>query len=124
MARDDRVFLRHMLDAAQKAKEFINGRSRNVLDSGEMLALAVVRLLEVLGEAARSVSQEFKNRLSEITWKQISGTRDRLIHGYFDVDHDIIWAILTRDLPPLITQREKLLTLNETNASRGATRGE
>lgn len=124
MARDDRVLLRHMLDAAQKAKEFIKGRSRDDLDSHEMLALAVVRLLEVLGEAARSVSQEFKNRHSEITWKQISGTRDRLIHGYFDVDLDIIWAILTRDLPPLITQLEKLLTLNETNASRGATRRE
>ena len=109
MSKDDEIRLRYMLDAARKAISFVQGRSRGDLDSDEMLALAVTRLLEVLGEAARGLSQEFKNNNPQIAWKQITGTRDRLIHGYFDVDLDIIWAIVTRDLPILITDLEKLL---------------
>ena len=110
MLKDDEIRLRHMLDAANKAMVFVKGRSRHDLDSDEMLALAVTRLLEILGEAARGLSQEFKNRNPKIAWKQIMGTRDRLIHGYFDVDLDIIWAIITRDLPPLIKELEGLLS--------------
>ena len=110
MLKDDEIRLRHMLDAANKAMAFVKGRSHNDLGSDEMLALAVTRLLEILGEAARGLSQEFKNRNPKIAWKQIMGTRDRLIHGYFDVDLDIIWAIITRDLPPLIKELEGLLS--------------
>ena len=109
MPKDDRILLRHMLDAALKTRDFIQGRSRGELDSDEMLALAVVRLLEVMGEATISLSQEIKDKNPQIPWKQIAGTRDRLIHGYFDVDLDIIWNILSRDLPPLIKELEKLL---------------
>jgi uncharacterized protein with HEPN domain len=110
MPKDERILLRHMLDAACKARDFIDGRSRGDLDSDEMLALAVIRLLEVIGEAAKNLSQDFKDRTPEIAWKQITGTRDRLIHGYFDVDLDIVWTILTQDLPPLIMALEELLS--------------
>jgi uncharacterized protein with HEPN domain len=113
MPKDDRILLRHRLDAARKARDFIKGRSRADLDSDEMLALAVIRLLEVIGEAARNLSQDIRDSHPEIAWKQITGTRDRLIHGYFDVDLDIIWAILTRDLPPLVSSLEKLLSQEE-----------
>jgi len=102
-----------MLDAALKAKHFIQRRSRGVLDSDEMLALAVIRLLEVMGEATRGLSQEVKDKNPQIPWKQIAGTRDRLIHGYFDVDLDIIWNIVNRDLPPLIEELEKILSVME-----------
>ena len=74
-----------------------------------MLALAVVRLLEIAGEAARSVSQKTRSRISTIPWRDISGTRDRLIHGYVDVNLDIVWSIVTQDLPPLIAELEKLV---------------
>jgi uncharacterized protein with HEPN domain len=110
MLKDDEIRLRHMLDAANKAMAFVKGRSRYELGSDEMLALAVTRLLEILGEAARGLSEEFKKRNPKIAWKQITGTRDRLIHGYFDVDLDIIWAIITRDLPPLVKELEGLLS--------------
>jgi uncharacterized protein with HEPN domain len=113
MPKDDRILLHHMLDAARKARDFIRGRSRADLDSDEMLTLAVIRLLEVIGEAARNLSQNIRDGHPEIAWKQITGTRDRLIHGYFDVDLDIIWAILTRDLPPLVSSLEKLLSQEE-----------
>jgi len=73
MLKDDEIRLRHMLDAANKAMAFVKGRSRNDLGSDEMLALAVTRLLEILGEAARGLSQEFKSRNPKIAWKQIMG---------------------------------------------------
>jgi len=87
---DDRIRLRHMLDAARTAREFAQDRSRADLDSDDMLALALVRLLEIVGEAGRAVSVDLRERHPEIPWAEIAGTRDRLIHGYFDVDLDIV----------------------------------
>jgi uncharacterized protein with HEPN domain len=102
--------LRHMLDAAMTAVEFIKGRKRPDLDTDTKLALALVRLLEVLGEAARHVSDETQRRSPHIPWKEIAGTRDRLVHGYFDVDLDIVWRIVTADLPPLIAELKKIVS--------------
>jgi len=69
--------------------------------------------LEIIGEAAKNVSPETRQRHPKIPWKEIGGTRDRLIHGYFDVDWDILWPILTVDLPPLITELEHALAASE-----------
>ena len=79
------------------------------MDADEKLTLALVRLIEVLGEAAKGVSQTFRETHPEISWREIAGTRDRLIHGYFDVDLNIVWQIVTKDLPALILQLEKIL---------------
>ena len=105
--KDDNIRLRHMLDYAQKAVQFTKGRSRADLDTNEMLALAVIHLIEIIGEASRSVSEEFREKHPEIPWEQISGTRNRLAHGYIDVDLDIIWAIVKKDLPGLIRRLKK-----------------
>ena len=107
--RDDLIRLRHMLDAAQRARRFIQGRERTDLEMDEMLSLAIVRLLEIVGEAAAHVSEPVQADLPAIPWRQITGARDRLIHGDFDVDLDIVWAILQNDLPPLIAQLEQVL---------------
>jgi uncharacterized protein with HEPN domain len=109
MARTEEIRLRHMLDAARKAISFVQGRSRADLDSDETLALALVRLVGVLGEAAKQVSQATREQHPHIPRRQISGTRDRLIHGYFDVDLDIVWQIITHDLPPLVSALERIL---------------
>jgi uncharacterized protein with HEPN domain len=110
MPRDeDSVRLRHMLDAARKVVEFAHGRSRTDLDTDEMLQLALVRLIEVLGEAAKGVSPDCRQAYPEIPWKQIAGTRDRLVHGYFDVDLDIVWEIVSADLPDLLATLEKII---------------
>lgn len=101
--------LRHMLDAAVTAVEFVKAKQRSHLDTDTKLALALVRLLEVVGEAARHVSDETHRRSPNIPWKEISGTRDRLVHGYFDVDLDIVWQIVTGDLPLLITELKKIV---------------
>ena len=104
----DDARLQHMLDAAQKAVAFTQGKSRAEVESDELLMLALVRLLEILGEAAKHVSQVTKANAPQIPWRQIAGTRDRLIHGYFAVDPDILWTIITEDLPPLITELQQL----------------
>ena len=111
--REDAVRLRHMLDATQKAQQFIKGRTRAEIERDETLTLALVRLLEIIGEAAKSVSPETRQRYPDIPWKEITGTRDRLIHGYFDVDWNILWQILTVDLPPLITTLEQAVAASE-----------
>lgn len=107
---EDIVRLRHMLDAARKAIDLTSGHSRTELDKDEKLSLALVRLLEILGEAAKSVSERFREEYPSIPWRQIAGTRDRLIHGYFDVDLDIVWKIVSIDLPALIPNLEKALS--------------
>ena len=104
---DDPSRLHHMLDAARKATEFSAGKSRSSLDSDEKLVLSLTRLLEIIGEAAKNVSPEFCRKHPEIHWKEISGTRDRLTHGYFDVDYDIVWQIVSADLPVLVRQLQK-----------------
>lgn len=108
---EDIVRLRHMLDAACRAAKFAQGRSRADLDTDDMFALALARLLEILGEAAKNVSPQCRQDYPQIPWKSVAGTRDHLIHGYFDVDLDIVWEIVTADLPPLIAELEKIVSL-------------
>jgi uncharacterized protein with HEPN domain len=99
---EDSIRLRHLLDAADKSLVFLRGKKREDLDGDEKLALALVRLLEIVGEAANALSENFKQEHPSIPWRSIICTRNRLIHGYFDVDLDIVWEIITKDLPPLI----------------------
>ena len=109
MPSSDRVRLNHMLDAAREAVGFSENRSREDLDRDRMLCLSLVHLLEILGEAARGVSAEFRASHAEIPWRSIAGMRDRLVHGYYDVNLDIVWETVTEDLPPLVAQLEKYL---------------
>jgi uncharacterized protein with HEPN domain len=119
--RDDMARVRHMLTFAQKAVAFNKGRSRSDLDSNEMLAMATIHLIEVIGEASRSVPQTLREKYHRIPWEAISGTRNRLAHGYVDVDLDIIWTIVTQDLPPLIRQLKRLLREEGGGSSRRMT---
>lgn len=107
--RDDSVRLRHMLDYAEEAVKFSAGRNRTELDSDRLFSLAMVRLVEVIGEAAARVSDEVRRRHPQIPWNQIVGARHRLIHGYDQIDGNILWDILTFDLPPLVEQLRQTL---------------
>ena len=112
--KSDRVRLMHLVDAAEKASAFVVDKTKRDLDSDDQLNFAVVRALEIMGEAAAKLSDRFKETHAEIEWYLMVATRNRLIHGYFDVDTDIIWAILTEDLPSLLPKLRKLLNrLNE-----------
>ncbi len=106
---DDLVRLRHMLDFARKAVAHCQGRTRSDLDNDELLALALARLRELIGEATKSVSAEKRAQITDIPWREITGTRDRLIHAYPDVNLDIVWNTVIEDLPPLIAALEKAI---------------
>ena len=110
MFDDDEIRLRHILDAAREAVSFTEGHRREDLDSDRKLNLSLVRLLEIIGEAARGITEEFRQDHSELPWKSMAGMRDRLIHGYFDVNLDVVWETVTNDLPPLIDKLEKTVT--------------
>lgn len=103
------IRLRHMLDHAKEAVAMAKGRTRAELDSDRQLNLSLVRLLEIVGEAASRVPAEERVRHPDIPWPEIVGLRNRLIHGYDSVDFDILWQIVSDDLPPLIAALEKAL---------------
>jgi len=88
--RDDLVYIRHALDAAVKIIVFTKDKARADLATDEMLGLAIVRLLEVIGEAANCVSSVLVDRNPDVPWKKMIGMRNRLIHGYFDINYDIV----------------------------------
>lgn len=101
MLQNDIKFVRHMLDATQKALAFVQGYEKTDFESDELMQLAAVRLIEIIGEATRHVSSSTREQRSEIPWAAIAGTRNQLIHGYFNVDLDIVWSILHDNLPVL-----------------------
>jgi uncharacterized protein with HEPN domain len=99
-----------MLDHAREAVAMAAGRTRADLDTDRQFNLALVRLVEIIGEAANRVPDAERAGMSQIPWPQIVSLRNRLIHGYDEVDFDILWQIVTRDLPPLIKALEKIPT--------------
>jgi len=108
----DVVRLRHMLDAANEALEFTAGKNREDLDTDRMLSRAIVRDIEIVGEAATYVSSATRDMLPRIPWPHVVGMRNRLIHGYFDVDLDRVWDTVVDDLPSLMQElRTALLDL-------------
>jgi len=109
MSESDRVRLRHILEASRQAVGFAAGRSRADLETDLMLQHTLVRLLEIVGEAAKGVSPAFRGDHKHLPWREMAGMRDRLIHGYFDVDLDTVWKTVAERLPPLIQQVEDLL---------------
>lgn len=109
MRRDDRIRLQHVLDAAREALSFSEGHKREDLDDNRMLALSVVKCIEIVGEAASRISQETQQEAPQIPWPDIISMRNRLIHAYFDIDLDRVWDTVESDLPVLIAQVEDLL---------------
>ena len=106
---DDYTRLSHMRDAANEALFFTQGKTRNSLEHERMLLLSLVRLVEVIGEAASRISPEKQKQITQIPWPQIISMRNRLIHNYYEVDVDILWKTVTEDLPPLVTILEQVL---------------
>ena len=99
-----------MRDAVSQALEFSASRLRADLDNDPMLMLALTRLLEIIGEAAKNVSEPTRSLAPSIPWREIAGTRDRIAHGYFDINLDTVWQILSVDLPDLLPELERLLS--------------
>jgi uncharacterized protein with HEPN domain len=102
-----------MLAAAEEAVGFADGRARDDLDADRMLALALVRSIEIVGEAGARVSEEGRAAVPDVPWREIVAMRNRLIHAYFDVDLDIVWQTIKEDMPPLIVTLKDALSEQE-----------
>jgi uncharacterized protein with HEPN domain len=110
MANKDLVRLKHMLDSTKAILSFIKGKRRASLDNNRLLASGIIRELEILGEAAGQVSEKTRRQFSELPWRQLIGMRNRLIHAYFDVDHDIVWKTVKDYLPTLRDDLESAIS--------------
>lgn len=106
---DDTISFRHMLDHAREAVDMIAGKTPGDLSRERILELALIRLIEIVGEAAGRVSETGQADAPEIPWREVIGMRNRLIHGYDSVDLAVLWDTVELDLPPLIDQLEKVL---------------
>ncbi len=104
---DDDTRLHHMLDAAREATQFVQGKTRRDLEHNRQLVLALVKCVEIVGEAAAKVSSDIRCEHEQVPWRAIVGMRNRLIHGYYDIDLDRVWDTVTENLPPLIALLEK-----------------
>ncbi len=107
LPESDRIRLLHMVDAAQS---FVVGKARGDLENARLLTSALVREIEIVGEAATHLSRETRRAHATIPWRQIIGMRNRLIHSYFEVDLDLLWVTVVDDLPLLVEQIEIILS--------------
>jgi uncharacterized protein with HEPN domain len=112
MWRDD-AYLLDMLLATRKVQQFTQGVTWNQFQDDEMLQNAVMRLIQIVGEAARKVSPEFKQAHPEIPWQGIIGMRNRLVHDYFRIEPSRVWEVIEKDLPALIPLIEPLIPPDE-----------
>ena len=112
MLKDDTVYFGHMLEIAQKATVKASGISKKHFDTNEDVQLVLAHLVQIIGEAAAQVSEQGRTAHSEIPWREITGTRNKIVHDYMGVDFDVVWEIVTRDLPPLARMLERILEAN------------
>lgn len=111
--KDDRVYIGHMIETANKALGFIKGLTREDFDNNELLQLSLTHLLQVIGEAARRVSPDFRAAYLTIPWKAIVGMRSKVVHDYLNIDEDVVWNTVKNDLPFLILELQKIINCDE-----------
>lgn len=111
---EDTVSLRQMLDHIEEAAALARERTRDDIETDRVFFLALLKLVEIVGEAATRVSLATQAEHPELPWREVIGTRNRLIHGYDAVDYDILWEIVATDFPPLAEQIRTLLDDEET----------
>lgn len=102
-------YLQDMLENARKASGFVQGMAFEDFAADERTVYAVIRALELVGEAVRRIPQDLREKYPEIPWREIAGTRDKLVHEYFGVNVSVIWRTVQEDLPILIAQLERAL---------------
>lgn len=110
--RDAKERLRDILQAIEAIERYL-GRGKEAFEHDELLQVWVIRHLEIIGEAVRALPEEIRRLEPEVPWTSIIGMRNILVHGYFDVDTDIVWETATRDMPALKPAIERLLHILE-----------
>lgn len=107
--KDDRVLVTHILNEIQFLRKITQGRNYDDLLSDQYYSHAVIRAIEVIGEASKNLSSRLKEDHPGIAWREIAGMRDKVIHRYFEINWQIVWSVLTDDLPALETEFSALL---------------
>jgi uncharacterized protein with HEPN domain len=107
--RNDAVYLQHLLDAVERIEQYTAGMTEQQFLQNTLVQDAVVRQLEIIGEASRNLSDELRQKHSQVPWTKIVGMRNRIVHAYFDVDLTIVWEVIQRDLPDLKAQVHLIL---------------
>lgn len=102
MPPDDRVRIVHMIEAAETVARFIAGRGRDDLDRDDLLRFAVVRAIEIMGEAASRVTPATRAATPQVPWPRIIGMRNRIVHAYFDINVTVVWMTATEEIPALL----------------------
>jgi uncharacterized protein with HEPN domain len=109
MLPEDRVRVLRMLEAVDAVASFIIGRDRAALDTDQMLLFALVRAIEIIGEAASRVSIETRSAAPTVPWSKITAMRNRLVHAYFDINRDILWRTAVEEVPALCPLLKKMI---------------
>lgn len=108
MVKDDVAYIEHILDCIRKIKEFSEGLSFKEFFVNELVQDAVIRNIEVIGEASKKISTNTKQVYFDVPWKEIAGMRDKLIHDYLGVDFEVVWRTIKEDIPMLERQIKKI----------------
>lgn len=108
--KDDAVYVEHMLDAVETIETYTEDQTADTFRGNPLVQDAVIRQLEILGEAAKRLSSATRDQFDDVPWRDITGMRDKLIHGYFGVDVDVVWKTVREDVPELKHQLEQIVS--------------
>ena len=107
--KDYSIFIKHILEAISNVEKFMKEIDKERFIKNEEKQSAVIRQIEIIGEATKNVPPHFRNKYPKVAWKEIAGTRDKIIHHYFGVDINEVWKIVKKDIPILKSQMKDIL---------------
>lgn len=109
MKREPSLFIKDVLESMEKINEFVGSMSFNEFVQDDKTVSAVIRKLEIIGEATKNIPEEIRRTHEQIPWREMARMRDRLAHGYFIVDFELVWKVIKEELPPIKSLIEKML---------------
>lgn len=110
MKKDPIVFIGHIIESIELIEEYAENLNTDKFKKNTAIQDAIIRRLEIIGEAVKNIPSQFRTKHPEIPWKEMTGMRDVLIHKYFNIDLSLTWSVVKRELPPIKVKLQKLLS--------------